>query len=462
MKDFQFVFITASLYLVLYKSPTFLLAQNSTESRPDSSFLQRLEDIDQKQRILERQWEIEKENAAAKTKEAPALIAGKDGFSFKSPGGDFLLRLRANTQMDGRYFNADESRLGTNTFLIRRLRFIFEGTLAKFFDFRFQPDFAGSRLVLQDSYFDTRLWPYLKIRVGKFKTPFGIERLQSHTNMLFIERALPNNLVPNRDNGLQLHGDLAGGILSYAVGALNGVLDGGSSDIDLSDGKDFVGRFMLSPFVNTENAALRNLSVGIAGTTGKQEGTIGSPDLPIYVTPGLLPIFRYRADGTAAGTVIANGKRQRLSPQGYLSWGRLGLLGEYVLSSNEVSRDAASAKLNHRAWQLAGSFSLTGEPASYRGLSPKKSFDQVKGEWGSFEIVARYNVLELDEDSFPVFSNPQSSAQKASAWGAGLNWQLNRNVKFMLNYEQTSFKGGAAGGNREDEKAFLTRFQIAF
>jgi phosphate-selective porin OprO/OprP len=32
-----------------------------------------------------------------------------------------------------------------------------------------------------------------------------------------------------------------------------------------------------------------------------------------------------------------------------------------------------------------------------------------------------------------------------------------------MNYGQTSFDGGAAGGaDREDEKALLTRFQVAF
>jgi phosphate-selective porin OprO/OprP len=462
MKNFQFVFTSASLFLALCQPSPALLAQNSGTNWPDSSLLRRAEEIDQKQRILERRWEIEKENATGKAKAAPAMIAGKDGFSLKSEDGSYVLKLRANTQMDVRYFNADEARLGTNTFVIRRLRFIFEGTLAQFFDFKFMPDFAGSRLVLQDSYLDARLWPQLKFKAGKFKTPFGIERLQSHTNMLFVERALPNNLVPNRDTGLQLHGDLAGGIFSYAVGFFNGVLDGGSSDIDLSDGKDCAARLMISPFLKTPSAALRNLSVGVAATTGKQEGTISSPDLPTYVTPGLLPIFRYRANGTAAGTVIANGKRQRLSPQGYYSWGRFGLLGEYVVSSNEVSRAATSARLEHNAWQLAASFSLTGEPASYKGLTPEKAFDRAAGVFGSFEIVARYNALEIDEDAFPVFSNPQTFAQKATAWAAGLNWYLNRNVKFMLNYEQTAFKGGAASGNRQDEKAFLTRFQIAY
>jgi phosphate-selective porin OprO/OprP len=45
----------------------------------------------------------------------------------------------------------------------------------------------------------------------------------------------------------------------------------------------------------------------------------------------------------------------------------------------------------------------------------------------------------------------------------GLNWYLNENLKWVLNYEQTSFDGGAAGGSdREDEKAFLTRVALGF
>ena len=52
---------------------------------------------------------------------------------------------------------------------------------------------------------------------------------------------------------------------------------------------------------------------------------------------------------------------------------------------------------------------------------------------------------------------------KAFAWAAGLNWSLNRNVKQMVDYERTSFTGGAAGGkDRDPENAFFIRTQISF
>ena len=52
---------------------------------------------------------------------------------------------------------------------------------------------------------------------------------------------------------------------------------------------------------------------------------------------------------------------------------------------------------------------------------------------------------------------------KATAWGVGANWIFNTNVKFVLDYERTSFEGGAAGGgDRETENSVQTRLQLSF
>lgn len=421
---------------------------------------EKVEELDQKIRILERKDELEKEQAAEKARTATNVTSGRDGFSIRSADGAWQLRLRGYVQFDGRFFFDDEERPANDTFILRRVRPIFEGTVFKIFDFRIMPDFGGGTTVLQDAYLDARFSPKIKVRAGKFKPPVGLERLQSGTDILFVERGFPTNLVPNRDLGVQLFGDLAGGNVSWAAGVFNGVPDGSSGDLDSNDGKDYAARVFFQPFL-AGNGSWKGLGFGVAASTGDQEGTPASTGLAGYRTPGQQTFFSYRSDGTAAGTVIADGERFRLSPQGYLYRGPFGLLAEYVISRQEVRRADVAAELENTSFQVAASWVFGGEP-SFRAVSPKKPFDREAGTWGAFEIAARYSRLEVDEDTFPVFANLASSAEAAEAWALGFNWYLNRNVRVYLDYERTRFEGGAAGGDREDENILFSRFQIAF
>ncbi len=428
----------------------------------DTTLQQRLEALNQKVRILDRRWELEQESAAAKRKEAPTLGAGKEGFFLKSADGDFLFKMRAYTQADGRFFIATQGDPTANTFGIRRMRIVFEGTLSKVFDFKFMPDFAGSVLVLQDAYLDVQFLSELKLQSGKFKAPIGLERLQSPLNMLFIERALPTNLVPNRDIGVQIHGDPFEGALNYAVGVFNGVPDGGSADVDNHDNKDLAARLFATPFVKSELPALEGLGVGVAGTFGSQQGTVTAPNLPTYRSAGQLTFFRYLSDGMESGTTIAKGTISRISPQTYYSCGPFSLLGEYVQSSQSVQKAAKRATLKNKSSQVAASFVLTGENASYKGVIPETPFDPAAGTWGAFEIAARFNELDVDDAAFPTFAKSTSSVTRASAVAVGLNWYMNRNVRFTIDFEQTTFDGGAASGDLKNEKAIMTRFQVAY
>ena len=161
-------------------------------------------------------------------------------------------------------------------------------------------------------------------------------------------------------------------------------------------------------------------------------------------------------------SVIAEGRRSRVSPHAYLGLGSLGVLGEYIISSQEVRRGATTAKLNHKAWQASAGYFLTGEQAGFRSPTPKKPFDLKEGHFGALEIAARYGELDLDDDAFPTFANPASAVTKAKAVGVGVNWHLNKQIKVVVNYEHTTFEGGGADGDRASEDFVVTRFQHAF
>lgn len=431
------------------------------DQAPSLTIEQKIEALDQEIRILKRQRENDEEAAAAKAKDAAVVTAGKDGFSLKSGDGNFQLKLRGYAQFDARFF-LDDSLNANDTFVARRVRPIIEGTVYKDFAFRIMPDFGGGNVALYDAYVDWKHWPALQLRAGKFKPPVGLERLQSATDTAFVERALPTQLVPTRDVGVQVFGELWDGVAGYAAGIFNGTSDGGNGDLDADHGKDVVARVFVQPFKKTDIEPLQGLGVGISASFGDETGTTNSPALPSFRSAGQQRFFRYRSDGTTAGTVLADGQHKRYSPQGYWYWGPVGLLAEYVVSSQDVNRNGATAGLDHRAWQVTGSYVLTGENASFKGVTPKKPFDLKNGGWGAWEIVGRYNELDVDDEAFTTFASATSSATEARGWAVGLNWYLNKNIKFAVDFEETSYAGGATTVDRQTEQLVFTRAQVSF
>ncbi len=389
---------------------------------------------------------------SAKTAQPPPPKPASDGFTLQSESGDYRLRIGGYVHGDARFYADDAAGLGSDTFLLRRARPVLQGTLARRFDFYVMTDFGGGVAVVQDAYLDARVSPLLRVRVGKFKAPVGLERLQSATNLLFVERALPTSIAPNRDIGLQLHGEVAAGLLGWALAVQNGVADGASGDTDSNDGKDVAGRAFVQPFRKTAQA-LQGLGLGVAGQVGKQ----GAVTPTAYRSPGQLVFFSYSSGVTVDGT------RSRLSPQGWFYAGPFGLLGEYVVSSSPLLRGAERGRIRNEAWQVAASFFLTGEKAGFQPVRPRQPLDPGHGGWGSLELVARAHRLSIGADAFTLgFADAAKSAHQATAWGVGLNWLLNRNVKYVLDYEQTSFRGGAASGDRPTEHALLLRAQVLF
>jgi phosphate-selective porin OprO/OprP len=417
------------------------------------------ESLKQRVAVLERQLELQQEDNASKVASAPVLAVNDKGLSAKSADGLYELRLRGTVQYDQRSFHEGDG-LQNDSFLFRIVRPTLEGQLGKLVAFKLTPDFAGDTPSLVDAYFDLRFDPRYTLRIGKFNGPVGLERLQSSSALAMVERGYPTELAPNRDIGVQLQGEFAQGRVSYAAGLFNGAPDGRDAlASDPDDNLEFEGRVFFEPWKNSANA-LSGLGFGLAGSHGDKRG-LGNNFLPRYRTPGQNIFFSYRAN------VLADGTHERLSPQAYFYRNRLGLLGEWISSEQEVqlgTNAATHTALRNEAWQLTGSWVLTGEDASYRGVvKPSRPFALDGEGWGAFELVARVGELDVDDDAFPVYADPSLAARHSREWGLGLNWYLNSNLKLVFNHTRASFDGGAPlGADREDESATFTRVQVAF
>ena len=440
--------------------PQAVAQQAPADSGPPSLEV-RVDALDQQIRVLQRLRQLAADSAewAAKDRQS-ATANAKDGFSLKSADGKYALKLRGYAQADARFVPGDDGGAFTNSFFLRRARPIVEATVGRYFDLRIMPDFAQGQTVLFDAYWEGKFDRAFTVRAGKFKSPISLERLRSATDVTFAERGFPSNLAPNRDIGLQIAGDIADGVFSYQAGVFDGAADLGNVDADLSDSKDLVARVFVQPF---RRGALQGSGFGIAGSAGNEQGSATATGLPGYRTPSQQTFFRYRTSTTApAGTVLAAGRRARLYPQAFLALGSLGVLGEYALSRQDVVVAGTTARLEHHAWQASGSYFLTGEKAGFRSPAPRRPFDLKAGTFGALELAARYGEIDIDEDAFPLFADPAGSASKARGVGLGINWYLNQAIKVLVNYEHTTFAGGAATGDRKPEDFVVTRFQHSF
>ena len=369
-------------------------------------------------------------------------------FVVQSDDGDNRLQLGGMAQVDGRFSVDDAEPTVPGTFLVRRLRAITQGRVARHFDFYVNVDFAGSTVNVRDVYVDTHVSDALRIRVGRFKTPFSYDRLILAANLLFVERGFTASVAPDRDTGVQVLGDLAANRVSYATSVTNGVIDGGSGDVDGNTGKDLTGRLVVRPWAAIASSRLQGLGLAIAGSVGSQSGA-----LPSFSSPGRQVFFAY-------SDAWAEGRRTRWSPQAFYYRGPLGAYAEYVRSRGGVRTAAAVRDVDHEAWQAVGSWVITGEAAGERNVRPDVSFDPASDHWGAVQVTARYHVLRVSKEARMAGLAAPAASLRADAWTFGINWYLNPFIKWNLDIERTVFDGGRQ--SRPAENAILLRAHLGF
>jgi phosphate-selective porin OprO/OprP len=483
------------LVLIVLLLADFGAKAESTGTSSDSieALKQQIEALSQKVDTLQQQQDQqEKEETVSRAqqfKNAVVVKAGADGFSIQSGDKQFVLDLKGLLQLQDREFLTPTNKGGTpgDGLYLRRARLIFDGTLWGAYTFRIEPEF-GSRVggaggsgsstaTLANAYFNVDYWDALQFQIGRFKGPVGYERSQLVADNIWVENGLTQNLTTQYNQVFLVHGNL-GKVFSYGAGVMEGVRDNSNSDFQgmIDNNYDFIGDVYVNPFASSGNKALQGLGFGIAGSVGNRGDVATAANAPLatYTTPGQTSLLTYNTSGA---TESEDGPGYRLTPVMYYYYGPLGIYGDYAVSSIRAQRTVGAASrfttLQNAAWQVVGSYVLTGENADYtNGVKPRQNFSLSEHTWGAFQLVARYGELTLDENYF-ASSGPTTSVggpiatqgpRTTSNIGAGINWYLNQNIKAQFEYDYDGFSGGnwpTKPGN-EDENSFLTQFQLAF
>jgi phosphate-selective porin OprO and OprP len=395
--------------------------------------------------------------ATAQTEPAPAATAftagWNDGFVLQSATGNERLVVGLAAQVDGRFAFDDVQRRVGDTFLVRKMRPTFTGRVSRYFDFKVMPDFGNGTVVLTDAYLDVRFSAAFRVRAGKDKTPVGYEVLIGDSFLPFPERSLTSSLLPNRDVGFQAQGDLAAGRISYAAGVFNGIPDGSSAtEIDANGGKDVAARIVVHPFGSPRGpvSALNGLGFALGGSAGNEEG-----ELPAFRTSAGQAYFSYATGSTASGD------RSRVTPAVFYYHKAFGGFAEWARSRQEVARSDLLHNVTNESWNVTGSFVVTGEAASDRGVRPRNNFDPMAGAWGALQLLARYAALSVDDAAFRSGLAATGASRAAKSFTLGVNWYPSGYIKYYATFERTVFDDDA-DGLRQAENAAIFRVQLAF
>ena len=430
-------------------------------------------------------WSIRFEPILPTTSGAPppAAAAKKNGFVWDNrPGIRYAdwFELDVRALLEGNLTSADPDPAGEGTvFEWSRRRIGVQGMVTEYVQYEvdFGFDAANEEAAeWRDVFVNVRPAVFAQVQGGKFKIPFGYERLTGPRNLDFVYRSrVSDALTPGRSVGVMAHGRAFNRLLRYGVGIFE---DDGDQPPDVEPVEPIPGE---EPAEEGRTWAARATVAPLRLTS--LPGKYNSLEVGAAYTRGTVPEGRNHLQGdTAFGgeffdrQYYTKGPRTRFGLE--VSWaiGPASLAAEYIVSrearegqgvGNEGQLDNDLPEIEGRGWYVAGTWVVTGESRD-GGVIPKRPL--LQGGFGAVEVTARYEKLRFSSAGSP--DEPPSRSPRAAnvapngdrAWTIGVNWYVNRWVKVRFNAISETLDDPALGPapGESSLRTLVMQFGIGF
>ncbi|HEY6301867.1 MAG TPA: porin [Terriglobales bacterium] len=421
---------------------------------------------------------VDQAQSSTPKKDAP-LAAGWNGehFFIKSADGQFSISPYGYVNTDYRAYKGDGA--PSDTFLVRRARFGFQGNYGSHFDFAILTDAAATTgAVVRDVYLNIRINPMLQFQAGQFKVPFAQEGGIGATNLDFVERGFQAMLYPSaasayRSPGAAVHGDIDGGVIQYWVGAFNGK---GYAVANTTNQSEVVGRLRLYPWRKSKNERIKQLAFG--GSVDHAVSAALTHDLSFS---GALPNGAY----TFFPQFPINGPIWRYNGEFTYILNHFAMRGEYAqlnMSRNNIGSYQAGnlgflslPSIIAKAYDVSATYLLTKEKRPENGtprvrhplFGPDTPGGQGRG-WGAWEAAFRITGIHANEPGTSLLNlyTPgfvPTYDFHTTEYTMGLNWYPNYWVRYMVNLSIDQLKDPSLiGAVPQNYFVVLQRLQFRF
>ncbi len=396
------------------------------------------------------------EAARANTQSNGLHMYWKEGIRMDSADGAFKLKLGGRLMTDFGWIKGHglENDLGVDLedgAEIRRARLYIAGTIYDNIAFKAQFDFAGGDADMKDVYVQFLSLPFVgTVTIGHFKEPFSLENLTSSKYITFMERSLANVFAPGRNMGVMASNHAMDKRVTWAVGLFRDVDDFGIGNADGGNAYSVTGRVTGLPVY--EDGGRRLVHVGASYSLRHPEDPVRYRERPeAHFIPE-----RFTDTGSFNAEWI-----NLFGAEAAAVYGPFSIQGEYVgVSATDANTAPGQETLCLNSWYVYGSYFITGESRPYdtkkgifKRVKPKQNFNLSEGGWGAWEVAVRYSMLDLDTGMLP------DTARTVHDVTAGINWYLNPNVRFMLNYIRSCVDGADTSSSAS---ILMARAQVDF
>ena len=448
--------------------------------------------------LLQKGRSLEKEASAKKPE-----LKFKDGMTIETPDGKHSVSLTGRLHADYRNFDYNESNKGANTgaasdtFDVRRARIGLKGKLYENYEFEVSanlasPNNGNTNSVLDVAFLNINYFKQAQLRLGQFKMPMNLEKVMSSNNIDFMERSYVNQFAPNEDRGAMIWGIPKDGF-TYALALSNGEGQNRNEKDSRVDGLEYIARGTVNFAQLMSNTdAVFHLGAAFSTTDLSKTSSITTND-----TNFLAGANSVRTEGRGATfftfpTVVGVAgvdnsiQRDRTALEGVAAYGPVKLQAEWMKTNFDGDLTATrSFDVDVNTWYAEALWMITGEKyaemykdGAFGAIKPKNNFAMGKEGMGAWEIGLRYSKFDASDFNNQFFQAAgngvgapivatgatPSSTFEADAWTAGIKFVPNPNVRFLVNYIQTSFDTPVtiAGKQEDDEKAITMRAQYNF
>jgi len=332
----------------------------------------------------------------------------------ESSDGTFSFQPFGRAHLDYAAFSDDKKDHADNS-NFRRARVGFKGKVAEDFKYKAEFDLAKEEVNFKDVSLTYTGLDAGDIQVGHFKPVFGLEENTSSNYIQFLERSAPNSAF-SRDEEIGLAFKTGGDDWSFGVGAYGG--DAGDTSTADDEFYSLDARASFAP-VNEKGKVVH---VGLGGSYRGNSDTA-----------------KFKAKSTGIGTdLVSTGTISGVDNVTVIGAELAAVLDSLSFQSEYFSADvnrASATDASFDGWVAQASYLLTGESRPYKGeignfsrVKPNSPFSLKNGGTGAWEILARFENLDLNDNSSGILGGELENTT------IGVNWYLNNNFRLMFNY----------------------------